>query len=438
MSLNITPSPYPRTLIIGGGFAGMELAKKLRGSDTQVVLLDRNNYHNFQPLMYQVATGGLEPDSIAYPLRKVFRGKKSNVVFRMAEVENIIPERNEVMTNRGAISYDQLVIATGSQSNYFNFAPIKDRLLNMKTVPEALNIRSFILQNFEEAIATDNHSEQEELINIVIIGGGATGVELAGAFGEMKKFIFPKDYPELDINRMRIILLEMAPRVLSAMSKEASAKALEYLKELSVEVFLNEGADAYENSVLTTSTGTKIKTDTVIWAAGVKGNLPDGLAKENIIKGDRIETDAYHRVKGYDNIYALGDAAAIITKDLERGHPMLASVAKQAGIHLGKNFLRMQKGIEPQPFRYNDRGTMATIGRNRAVVDMPNFKFQGFFAWLVWMFIHVLLLVGFRSKITTLWGWVYNYFTYDRSMRLIIRPFRFRKTLPKEELISSE
>lgn len=434
MALNIKSSSS-RTLIIGGGFAGMELAKQLRSSDTQVVLLDRNNYHNFQPLMYQVATGGLEPDSIAYPLRKVFRGKNSNVIFRMAEVERILPERNQVITNRGAISYDQLVIATGSQSNYFNFAPIKKRLLNMKTVPDALNIRSFILQNFEEAIGTNDKELQEELINIVIIGGGATGVELAGAFGEMKKFIFPKDYPELDINRMRIILLEMAPRVLSSMSEEASAKALQYLKELSVEVLLCEGADAYENSLLTTSNGTTIKTDTVIWAAGVKGNLPTGLAEENIVKGNRLATDEYHRVKDYNNIFALGDAAAIINKQLPQGHPMLASVAKQQGIHLGKNLIRLQQGKKLQPFKYNDRGTMATVGRNRAVVDLPNFKFQGFIAWLAWMFIHVVLLVGFRSKITTLWGWAYNYFTYDRSMRLIIRPFKMQETLPENKLV---
>ncbi|MFK7937336.1 MAG: NAD(P)/FAD-dependent oxidoreductase [Saprospiraceae bacterium] len=438
MSLNINPTSDPRTVIIGGGFAGLELAKKLRKSQHQVVLLDRNNYHNFQPLLYQVATGGLEPDSIAYPLRKVFRGKDTNVAFRMAEVEKITPERNEVLTNRGVLEYDNLVIATGSESKYFDFEPIKDRLLNMKTVPDALNIRSFVLQNFEEAIATDDLNDQNELINIVIIGGGPTGVELAGAFGEMKKYIFPKDYPTLDVSRMQIILLEMGPRLLSAMSKEASEKAAQYLRELSVEVHVGEGASAYEDNVLRTSKGAEINTETVIWAAGVQGNLPEGIDEELVLKGNRLETDEFNRVKSYKNIYALGDAAAIVSKKLPSGHPMLASVAKQQGIHLGENFLRAERGEALKAFKYKDLGTMATVGRNRAVVDMPGFKFQGAFAWLVWMFVHVLLLVGFRSKVTTLWGWVYNYFTYDRSMRLIIRPFEMPKIVFDDKLVESD
>ncbi|MBR9920050.1 MAG: NAD(P)/FAD-dependent oxidoreductase [Bacteroidetes bacterium] len=431
MTVKIPSSQHPRVVIIGAGFGGLELAKKLRNKPFQVILLDKNNYHNFQPLLYQVATGGLEPDSIAYPIRKVFQGVK-NISFRMAEVQNIDSESNCIQTNIGSLEYDHLVIATGSKANYFNFDSISDQFMPLKSVPDALNLRSYILQNFEEAIAT-NGEELPELINFAIVGAGPTGVELAGALGEMKKYIFPKDYPELDLSRMRIMLFEAGDRVLPAMSAEASAKAEKYIRQFEVEVYLNTPVSAYSGSELKTDTGDVYRTDTIIWTAGVQGAHPEGLDPKSIAKGNRILVDNFNQVQGYKNIYAIGDIAAMISDDFPKGHPMVAPVAIQQAQNLAKNLLSRKADKNPTEFKYQDKGSMATIGRNRAVVDLPGFKFQGFFAWWVWMFVHIISLIGFRNKLATLWGWAYNYFTYDRAMRLIIRPYKRRKHDPQTE-----
>ncbi len=412
----------PHIVVVGGGFAGLEFAKGLKHKEVDVTIVDKHNYHTFQPLLYQVATGGLEPDSIAYPLRKVFR-KAKNVFVRWATVEHINTETQVLTTDLCDIHYDYLVLATGSTGRYFNFEGIKDKMLTLKTVPDALNLRSYILQNFEKAIAEQNPAYFEELINIAIVGGGPTGLELAGALGEMKQHILPLDYPEIDLNKMKIVLFQSGEALLAGMSELASKKALKYLKELGVEVRLNDRVVDYDGDVLKTQGGYEMRTDTLIWTAGVKATFPNGLPEAAIDCG-RVRVNQFSNVLGTNNIYAIGDVAEMASEDFPRGHPMMAPVAQQQGQLLAKNLLRSQAGKEMQPFVYNDKGTMATVGRNRAVVDLPKYSFSGFWAWITWMLVHVALLVGFRNKIAALFDWVVNYFTYDSPMRLIIRPFR--------------
>lgn len=412
----------PNVVVIGGGFAGLEFAKELRGTDYDVTVVDRHNYHTFQPLLYQVSTGGLEADSIAYPLRKVFR-KAPNVFVRWAEVGRIDHARKVLQTTLAEIPYDVLVVATGSTEKYFDFEPVKDKLLTMKTVPDALNLRSYVLQNFEKAVHERDPEYFGELINVAIVGGGPTGLELAGAIGEMKKYILPLDYPEIDVARMNIVLFQSGDRLLKGMSELASRKALEYVRELGVTVRLDDRVTDYDGDVLRTQNGFEMRTDTVVWTAGVKANIPVGLPEETVASG-RIAVDECNRVKGLDDVYAVGDVAEMATPDMPRGHPMLAPVAQQQGTLLADNLVRALRGKAMRPFRYRDKGTMATVGRNRAVVDLPSFSFAGFFAWVTWMVVHVVLLVGFRNKFAALSDWVVNYFTFDSPMRLIIRPFR--------------
>jgi len=424
----------PHVVVIGGGFAGLELAKGLRNESVDVTVVDRHNYHTFQPLLYQVATGGLEADSIAYPLRKVFR-KAKNVYIRWADVERIDTAGKRLVTTLHDIHYDYLVIATGSTGNFYNFEPVSDQLLTLKTVPDALNLRSYILQNFEKAVAESNPEYFSELINIALVGGGATGLELAGAIGEMKKYILPLDYPEIDVSRMRIVLFQSGDQLLKGMSDHATAKALDFIQELGVEVRLGERVVEYDGDKLRTDSGFELQTDTVIWTAGVKANIPDGLPEEATATG-RIAVNIHNQVVGLRHVFAIGDVAEMVTEEHPRGHPMLAPVAQQQGQLLAKNILRAveARGVgglvadgreaELRPFSYQDKGTMATVGRNRAVVDLPNFKFAGFFAWITWMLVHVMLLVGFRNKLAAMIDWTINYLTYDSPMRLIIRPFR--------------
>ena len=412
----------PHVVIVGGGFAGLKLTKALRGADCDVTLVDRHNYHTFQPLLYQVATGGLEADSIAYPLRKVFR-RARNVYVRWAEVESVDTATRTLRTSLHDIRYDYLVLATGSAPKYFNFEPVKDRLLTLKTVPDALNLRSYILQNFEKAVAERNPSYYDELVNVAIVGGGPTGLELAGAIGEMRKYILPLDYPELDVARMRIVLFQSGPQLLAGMSDHASRKSLDYVRELGVEVRLGDRVTAYDGDTLRTQQGFELRTDTLIWTAGVQAHYPAGLPAESTATG-RIRVDEYARVAGTERVFAVGDCAEMVTPDFPQGHPMLAPVAQQQGQLLARNLRRLLAGEPLRAFRYRDKGTMATVGRNRAVVDLPKFSFAGFFAWVTWMLVHVMLLVGFRNKLAALSDWVINYLTYDSPMRLIIRPFR--------------
>jgi len=421
---------FPKVIIIGGGFGGIQLAKKLKNKEMEVLMLDRHNYHTFQPLLYQVATGGLEPDSIAFPLRKVFKHQK-NFNFRVADVQQILPAENKVITDIGEYNYDYLVMATGSETNFFGQKEIEHFSMPMKTVPEALNLRSLILQNLEEALMEKDPIKKEALMTFVAVGGGPTGVETAGALAELKNHVLVNDYPELDINKMKIYLIESDDRILSPFSLEASAKAKEFLEKMGVNVLVDTRVNHYDGEKITYNNTQTIYTKSVIWSAGVKGALIPGLDKAELARGGRLKTTNYNLVNGYDNIFAIGDLAYMETEDFPNGHPGVAQVAIQQGQQLANNLLRIVNQEKAHPFDYFDKGSMATIGRNKAVVDLKYWKFQGFFAWLTWMFVHLLFLVGFRNKLVTLMNWIVNYFSYDRGTRVIIRKFN-RESMMEE------
>ncbi len=431
--MNIPRTSFPRIVIIGGGFAGISLAKQLGKKEVQVVLLDKHNYHTFQPLLYQVSTGGLEPDSIAYPIRKILKDYP-NFFFRLAEVEEIHPESFTISTNIGDLKYDHLVIATGSKTNFFGNKKIQANSMQMKTIPQSLNLRSLILENFEEALLNDDLNERDALMNFVIVGAGPTGVELAGALAEIKKGILPKDYPDLDIRRVSINLVQGSDRVLPAMSEKASQGAEDYLQELGVHVWKNVRVEDYDGHLATTNTDISFETATLIWAAGVQGAVIKGLeAKDLLARGNRLCVNSFNEVQGYEGIYAIGDIACMTDEQFPDGHPMMAQPAIQQGTQLGKNLLRKIDGKTMKPFKYKDKGSMATVGRNKAVVDLPSFKFQGVFAWFVWMFVHLFFLIGFRNRMVVFINWVYNYVRFDREARLIIRPYKHKKMLQKVE-----
>lgn len=419
--MNIPESNLKRIVVVGGGFGGLQLIRNIPPNSYQIVLFDKHNYHTFQPLLYQVATAGLEPDSVAYPLRKIFK-TRPEFFFRLAEVTKLDTEQSVVVTDIGELKYDYLVLATGSTTNYFGNPAFEQFSMAMKNVPEALNIRSLLLQNFEKALLTKDLEERESLMNIVIVGAGPTGVELAGALAELRRHVLPKDYPDLDFRRMNINLIEAADRVLPPMSVEASQKAQKYLERLGVRVWLNTMVKDYDGKTIETNEK-PMTTQTFIWTAGVQGAPPKGILAASLTKGQRIAVDDYHRVAGMDSVYAVGDVAQLENKDYPHGHPMLAQVAIQSGRNLARNFRRIQKGKDPRPFVYKDKGTLATIGRNLAVADLPNWKTQGAFAWFVWMAVHLLALVGFRNKVVVFFNWAYNFFNYNRDIRLIIRPF---------------
>jgi NADH:ubiquinone reductase (H+-translocating) len=412
----------PRVVIVGGGFAGVELSKHLRSKDVEVVLVDRHNYHTFQPLLYQVATGALEAETIAFPIRRLFQRHK-NLNFRFADVLQINPEKNTLDTNTGEMEYDYLVLATGAATNFFGDKQLEHYCMGMKTVPEALNLRSMMLQSLESAVLEKDPGEKEELMTFVLVGGGPTGVEMAGAIAEFRNHILTIDYPTLRCEDMRVFLVESKPVVLGGFSAEASKKAKEYLESFGVIVYNGVRVKSFDGETLTINNGTTIRTRNVLWAAGVAGDFPAGMAAATIVGGHRIQTDEYNRVKGYENIFAIGDVAAVITPDTPNGHPGVAQVAIQQGKLLAANLLATLAGKPMKPFKYNDKGSLATIGRNKAVADLGRFKTQGFRAWLLWCFVHLFSLVGVRNRIIVFIGWISKYFTYNGSTRLIVRPF---------------
>jgi len=429
MRANIPEVEEKRIVVIGGGFAGLKLATKLVKTNYQTVLIDMHNYHMFQPLLYQVATAGIEPSAISFPFRKVFQSRKT-IHIRVAEVLKIEPENNHIITTIGAVNYDYLVIAIGTTSNYFGNEHIRQRSFPMKSISEALGLRNTILQHFEKLLISERPDEIEGLLNFVVVGGGPTGVETSGALAEMKHFILPKDYPEIDFKRMNIYLIDAAPKLLNGMSEISSKKAFEYLRKLGVDVLLGSAVNDYNGKTVKLTNGTSIRTDTLIWAAGVKGNKLEGINPESIGRGDRLIVDDTNLVKGYSNIFAIGDIALMSLDSYPKGHPQIAQVAIQQASNLATNFKRMYRGKPLKPFKYRDLGSMATVGRNLAVVDLPFIKFQGFLGWLVWMLIHLKSILGVKNKILIFINWFWSYITYDQSLRLIISP----RTKPKKEV----
>lgn len=421
MRINIPETNQKRIVIIGGGFAGLKLAKTLRKSDYLIVLVDKNNYHQFQPLFYQVATAGLEPSSIIYPLRKMFH-KHHNVYIRVTEVTGADTVKKQLNTPLGIINYDYLVIASGADTNYFGNENIAANVIPMKSVSEALYLRNELFNDYENALTAAEYQERQPYLDIVIVGGGPTGVEVAGALAEMKQHILPKDYPELNCDEIDIHLIQGGAHLLQGMSQEASDAALKYLTDLGVKVQLKARVVDYDGKYLTMKDGTKLEARKVIWAAGITGSGIPGLPPEAYERGNRLRVNRFHQVEGFEDIFAIGDIALMREEDYPEGHPQVAQAALQQAKNLGENFKALLKNEPAKPFSYKDLGSMATVGRNKAVVDLPWWKTQGALAWYVWLFIHLLQLIGFKNKIFVFLNWVWNYFSYDQSLRLIIRP----------------
>lgn len=421
MKANIEHTDKKRIVIVGGGLGGLELAFKLVDDDYQVVLIDKNNYHQFPPLIYQVASGGLEPSSISFPFRRLFQGKK-DFFFRMAKVESVNTDKKIINTTVGEIDYDYLVMAFGAKTNFFGNKDIEATTLPMKSVSEAMRLRNTILRNLELALTEEDPARKQALMNIVVVGGGASGVEIAGAVAEMKKNIIARDYPDLDSSQMHIYLVNAADRLLSAMDPVSSKRAERDLKELHVHIRQPQFATEYKDGILKTSAGLEIPTQTVIWVSGICANTVEGFPAESIGHAGRFLTDRFCRVKGVKDVYAIGDASLVEgDEEYPLGHPQLAQVAMQQAKTVAKNFKAMSKGKELKPFKYKNLGVMATIGRNHAVAEISGKKFGGFPAWALWLVVHLRSILGVKNKTFILLNWVWNYINYKQSLRLILK-----------------
>ncbi|SIO03578.1 NAD(P)/FAD-dependent oxidoreductase [Algoriphagus halophilus] len=433
---NIPETNLPKLVIVGGGFGGLKLARKLIKGPFQVILLDKNNYHQFQPLFYQVATAGLEPSAISFPLRKIFHDTP-NSIFRMAEVHSFDSKIKRLYSDIGYIDYDYLVLAMGADTNYFGNQSIEYNSSPMKTVSEALYIRNKIISNYERAINIEKQEDRKSLMNVVIVGGGPTGVELAGAMAELRNNVFPKDYPELNFSNMKVVLIEAGPKLLGAMSEESQDHSLRYLQKLGVEVMLDTKVQDYDGEQVKLEGKESISTHTLLWAAGIKPNLIDGLTKEHFAPNGRIYVDEMNRVVGEKDIFVLGDVALLREEKYPKGHPQVAQVAMQQAENLAKNLINLTKGKEMEPFRYKDLGSMATVGRKLAVVDLPFIKFQGLMAWLTWLFVHLMAILGVKNKMFIFMDWAWNYLSFDPSLRLLIKP-KYVKASERKELIEEK
>lgn len=421
MKANIEHIDKKRIVIVGGGLGGLELAFKLVDDDYQVVLIDKNNYHQFPPLIYQVASGGLEPSSISFPFRRLFQGKK-DFFFRMAKVESVNTDKKIINTTVGEIDYDYLVMAFGAKTNFFGNKDIEATTLPMKSVSEAMRLRNTILRNLELALTEEDPARKQALMNIVVVGGGASGVEIAGAVAEMKKNIIAHDYPDLDSSQMHIYLVNAVDRLLSAMDPVSSKRAERDLKELHVHIRQPQFATEYKDGILKTSAGLEIPTQTVIWVSGICANTVEGFPAESIGHAGRFLTDRFCRVKGVKDVYAIGDVSLVEgDEEYPLGHPQLAQVAMQQAKTVAKNFKAMSKGKELKPFKYKNLGVMATIGRNHAVAEISGKKFGGFPAWALWLVVHLRSILGVKNKTFILLNWVWNYINYKQSLRLILK-----------------
>jgi NADH dehydrogenase len=429
---NIPTPNGKRIVIVGAGFAGLKLARKLRNSAYQVILLDKNNYHQFQPLFYQVATSGLGPSAISFPLRKVFH-KSKNIIFRMAVAERIDEKSSRVYTHVGYLDYDYLILALGADTNYFGLKNIERYSSPMKSVSEALYIRNKIISNYETAINIADVERRKTMMNVVIVGGGPTGVELAGAVAELRNNVFPKDYPELNFKNMKVVLIEAGPSLLTSMSDPAKSKAKAYLEQLGVEVMVQTQVLDYDGKEVTLKGRDPIATHTLLWAAGITPNQIDGIKADQVLPNGRLVVNEFNLLQNTETIFALGDQCICASEEYPRGHPQVAQVALQQAENLGNNLLALQKGRPWKAFRYKDLGSMATIGRKLAVVDLPFVRFQGVLAWLTWLFVHLMAILGVKNKLFIFMDWAWNYLAFDPSLRLLIRP-RQRTDRNKKEL----
>lgn len=439
MSVNIQRNGKKRVVIVGGGFGGLKLATSLRNSGLQVVLVDRNNYHQFPPLIYQVASAGIEPGQISFPFRKIFRGK-DDFYFRMAEVRAVFPDKKIIQTSIGKMEYDYLVFAAGTTSNFFGNSNIADEAMPMKTVAEAMGLRNALLSNLERALTCATEEERQELLNVVIVGGGATGVEIAGALSQMKRYVLPYDYPDMDASRMHIYLLEAGDRLLAGMSQDSSRKAKDFLEGMGVEILLGKMVTDYRDHKVIMKDGMEIPTRTFIWVSGVRANSITGIDSAFLGRGQRIKVDEYNRVTGLDGVFAIGDQC-IQTSDPEYpgGHPQLAQVAIQQARLLAGNLRKVVSGDEQglTPFKYKNLGSMATVGRNKAVAEIGKFHSQGFMAWVLWLVVHLRSILGIRNKLMVFLNWLWNYVTYDDSIRMIVyatKPKEVRERMERERV----
>ncbi len=418
-------------VIVGGGFAGLEVIKRLGNSDVfKIILVDTNNYNFFPPLLYQVSAGFMEPSAISYPFRKILRNKKS-AFFRLGSLEKVIPSENKIILNNGELHYDILIMATGVETNFFGNTNIEEKSLPMKTISDALSLRNVIFTRLDRATRMENAEERKRLLTFVIAGAGPTGVELSGIFAEMRSNILTKDYPELTKDDLGdIYLIDGQEAVLASMSKKSQHYTYDKLQKLGVNIKLNTLVKDFVDDTVYLSDGTEIYTRNLIWAAGISAKKFEGFSQESYGRGNRLKTNAYNQIEGYDTIYALGDCA-IVSGDMKypNGHPQLAQAALQQARHLADNLLSKPEAWKP--FMYHDLGSMAIIGRNKAVVDFPNHKYflKGFIAWLIWIFVHIMGLVNFRNKLRTLYNWLGYYINKDQSFRMIIKPSQRKELL---------
>lgn len=439
MAFNLPKTDKKRVVIVGGGFGGLKLANKLRNSDFQVVLVDRNNYHQFPPLIYQIASAGIEPSSISFPFRKIFQ-KRDNFFFRMAEVRSVFPEQNILQTSIGKVRYDYLVLAAGTTTNFFGNKNVEENAIPMKNVSEAMGLRNALLENFERALTCASETERQELLNVVIVGGGATGVEVAGALSEMKNHVLPKDYPDMPSSLMNIYLIEAGTRLLPAMSEQTSQHVLNYLRKMGVNVLLNKMVTDYDHHRVILKDGSQIATRTFIWVSGVAAEKITNLDGEHLGRGARIIVDEHNRVKGFDNIFSIGDQCIMPEGDpnYPGGHPQLAQVAIQQGKLLARNLKALEKGKSLKSFRYRNLGAMATVGRNRAVAEFSTMKMAGFWAWIMWLVVHLRSILGIRNKSIVLFNWVWNYFSYAQSLRFIVYARKAKEVVDRQARLASQ